>query len=162
MNGAARKLLAAIHIAVSVGVLGTDVVLIALGLAGFSMAPQAVYPAAHVIGQRVLWPLALAALGTGVTLALVGPYGVFRWWWVTIKLGITLALTGLLVFLLLPALTAAAAAASAGESLSPSRQLLLTIGPVASSSLLLTNIGLAVFKPKWRIARRMRRTEVTA
>ena len=162
MHGISRKLLTFLHVAVAVSVLGVDLVLIALALAGYAMDPGAVYPAAQLIGQRVLWPLALAALGTGAAVALIGPYGLFRFWWVTIKLAITLALSGLLAFVLLPALTAAAQAAAAGEAPSASRQLMLTLGPIASSSLLLTNVALAVFKPKWRLGQAPRRSEVTA
>jgi hypothetical protein len=163
MNGTtSRRLLILIHVAVAVSVLGVDVVLIALGLAGYTTNPETTYPAAQLIGQRVLWPLALASLATGVTVALVGPYGLFRFWWVTIKLLVTLALTGLLAFVLLPALTAAAQAAAAGEALAESRQLMLVLGPIVSSALLLTNIALAVFKPTWRLAQPPRRSEVTA
>ncbi len=164
MHGTSRKLLTFIHIAVTVSVLGADLVLIALGLAGLAGDPETVYPAAELIGSRVMWPLAVASVATGVTLALTGPYGLFRFWWVTIKLAITLLLTGLLAFFLLPALAAAAEATASGAAPSESRRLLLTLGPIASSTLLLTNIGLAVFKPKWRIMRAARpeRTEVPA
>jgi hypothetical protein len=156
MNGTSRKLLTILHVAVAVSVLGTDVVLIALGLAGYTAAPETVYPAAHLIGTGVLWPLALAALVSGVTLALIGPYGLVRFWWTTIKLAITLGLSALLAFVLLPALAGAAQAAAAGEVLSDSRQLMLMLGPIVSSLLLLTNIALAVFKPKRQLARRGR------
>lgn len=151
MNGVARKSLTLLHIAVAVSVLGIDVVLIALGLAGYTAGPGSIYPAAQLIGARLLWPLAIASLITGVALALLGPFGLFRFWWVAIKLTITLALTGLLAFILLPALASAAEATAAGEALTASRRLVLTIGPLASSSLLLVNIALAVFKPKWRL-----------
>ena len=164
MHGKTRKLLTSFHIAVAVSLLGIDVVLVALGLAGYSADPATVYPAAELIGSRVLWPLAVAALVSGVTLALLGPYGLLRFWWVTIKLAITLTLTGLLAFVLLPALAAAAQATGAGEALTESRRLVLTVGPIASSLLLLTNIGLAVFKPRWRLPWPARRshTEVPA
>ena len=162
MEGTTRKLLTTLHVAVAVSVLGVDIVLITLGLAGYAMAPEAVYPAAQLIGRQVLWPLALAALATGIAAALIGPYGLFRFWWTTIKLTITLALTGLLAFVLLPALSAAAVAAGAGEPIAGSRQLMLTLGPVLSTSLLLTNIGLAVFKPRWRLSGAPRRSELAA
>jgi hypothetical protein len=79
-----------------------------------------------------------------------------RFWWTTIKLAITLGLSALLAFVLLPALAGAAQAAAAGEVLSDSRQLMLMLGPIVSSLLLLTNIALAVFKPKRQLARRGR------
>ena len=164
MHGTSRKLLTFLHIALAVSILGADLVLITLGLAGLAGDPITVYPAAELIGSRVMWPLAIASVAIGVTLALTGPYGLFRFWWVAIKLTITLLLTGLLAFVLLPALAAAAEATASGAGPSESRRLLLTLGPIASSSLLLTNIALAVFKPKWRLMRATRpeRTEVPA
>jgi hypothetical protein len=164
MHGTSRKLLTFAHIALAVSILGADLVLITLGLAGLAGDPITVYPAAELIGSRVMWPLAIASVATGVTLALTGPYGLFRFWWVAIKLTITLLLTGLLAFVLLPALAAAAEATASGAAPSESRRLLLVLGPIASSSLLLTNIALAVFKPKWRFMRAARpeRTEVPA
>lgn len=164
MNGTTRKLVTLVHIAIAVSVLGIDVVLVALGLAGYSADPATIYPAANLIGSRVLWPLAVGSLISGVILALIGPYGLLRFWWIIGKLAITLALTALLAFVLLPALAAAAQATAAGEALTDSRRLMLTIGPAASSSLLLTNIALGVFKPKWRLphAPTTRRGEVPA
>lgn len=153
MHGTTRKLFTIVHIAVSASVLGTDLVLITLALAGYAWPAETIYPAAQLIGERVLWPLAIAAAGSGVAVALIGPFKLFRYWWVTIKLAITVVLAGLLSFVLLPALAAAAQAASAGEPVTASRQLMLVVGPIASSSLLLTNIALAVFKPKWRLPR---------
>ena len=153
MNTTTRKALQTFHIAATVGVLGADLVLITLGVTGLAADPRTVYPAADLIGARVVWPLALASVASGLTLAQFGPYGLFRFWWVAIKLSITVLLTGLLAFVLLPALGAAAEAAANGETLSTSRQLALVFGPVASSALLLTNIVLAVFKPKRRLPR---------
>ena len=164
MHGTPRKLLTFIHIAVTVSVLGADLVLIALGLAGLTGDPLTFYPAAELIGSRIMWPLAVASVATGVTLALIGPYGLFRFWWVAIKLTTTLVLTGLLAFALLPALAAAAEATASGATPSESRRLLLVLGPIASSSLLLTNIALAVFKPNRRFTRAAasKRTELPA
>lgn len=164
MHGTTRKLLTFLHVAVSVSILGTDLVLITLALAGYGLPPEAVYPAAELVGERVLWPLAIASAGSGVAVALIGPYRLFRFWWVSIKLAITLLLVGLLTFVLLPALSAASQAATGPVAISASRQLMLTIAPIVTSALLLTNIALAVFKPKWQLPRAAKstRSEVAA
>ncbi len=153
-----RTALRTVHIAISVAVVGADVSLIALGIAGLAGDPATLYPAAQLIGARVVWPLALGALASGLALALLTPYGVLRYWWVTIKLAVTASLSALVLFVLLPAFGAAADAAIAGEAVADSRRLLLVAGPGAASAFLVLNVVLAVFKPGGRIGGHRRRT----
>jgi hypothetical protein len=118
-----RKGLLSIHIAAAVGVFGSDLALLALALAGL-------YPSALLIAQTVVEPLAIAALATGLLLALLGPYGLLRYWWTALKLAITAALTVAVFAVLAPALA-----------------------PALATALLLTNVLLAVFKPAAAITR---------
>ena len=74
---------------------------------------RAVYPAAALVGQMLVAPLAIAWLGTGVALALLTPWGLRRYWWTTIKLTITVVLTVVVLLVLVPRLGAAADAARA-------------------------------------------------
>src|SRR5918994_6528651 len=77
-----HKLLLTVHVATAVSVLGTDLVLLVLGISSVRAAdPQTVYPAADLIATWVLAPLAILALGSGV----LTRWGLFRYWWVTIK-----------------------------------------------------------------------------
>lgn len=141
------------HIAATAGVFGADLALVALGAAGFSGAdPVTIYPAARLVGEVLALPLALASLASGVALALTTSWGLFKFWWVTIKLAITVLLSAALLFVLVPGLEAAAGAAVGqpltGQSMAPRAPLL--IGPAAATALLLIAMALSVFKPRWR------------
>jgi hypothetical protein len=108
-----RKLLVTAHVAATVSVLGADLVLLALGLSGAGGAdPRTIYPAAHLVGTRLVAPLAALSLGSGLLLGLLTPWGLLRYWWVAIKLVITAALSGAVLFVLIPRLGAAATAAT--------------------------------------------------
>jgi hypothetical protein len=110
------------HVATAVSVLGTDFVLLVLGISSVGGAdPRTIYPAADLIATWLLAPLAILALGTGVLLGLITHWGLFRYWWVTIKLALTAILTGVIFFVLVPRLSTAAAAATAAAT-GPSAQ----------------------------------------
>jgi hypothetical protein len=145
-----RNALLSLHIISTVGVLGADLVILTLALAGLSGTdPLAVYPAAELIGTRIVAPLAVASLVTGVLLALTTGWGLFTYWWTTVKLGIGLALTAAVYLALLPAPRSAATAAMAGERTSSAG--LLVIAPAAASTLLVLAVVLGVFKPRRRV-----------
>jgi hypothetical protein len=135
-----RKGLLSIHIAAAVGVFGSDLALLALALAGL-------YPSALLIAQTVVEPLAIAALATGLLLALLGPYGLLRYWWTALKLAITAALTVAVFAVLAPALERAAEGAGGPQPAT------LLLAPALATALLLTNVLLAVFKPAAAITR---------
>jgi hypothetical protein len=138
-----------------VSALGTDLVLLALGVAGVSGSdPGTVYPAAYLIGSSIMAPLAIVSLATGLGLAFLTRWGVFRYWWVTIKLATTAILTVLVVLVLVPRLGAAAWAVSSRLALTDAERLQLVITPATGSGLLIAMIVLAVFKPSWRLPRR--------
>jgi hypothetical protein len=91
-----RKLLLTIHVVATVSVLGTDLVLLLLGLASLGGAdPRSIYPAANLVAARLVAPLAVLSLGTGLLLGALTPWGLFSYWWVTIKLAITASLTAI-------------------------------------------------------------------
>jgi len=152
-----RKLLLSLHVATTVSVLGTDLVLLTLGIASLGGAdPQTIYPAAHLASAWLVAPLAVLSLGTGLLLGLLTPWGVFRYWWVTIKLAITIVLTGIVLFVLVPRLGMVAAAVTASDSgpLPIGERVSLVIAPALASSLLLLNVILAIFKPGRRLRAR--------
>jgi len=155
-----RKLLLTVHVATAVSVLGTDLVLLVLGISRVRGAdPQVIYPAAHLVATWVLAPLAIVALGTGVLLGLLTGWGLLRYWWVTIKLVLTAILTGVILFVLVPRLGVAADAATA---LAPSpftaaERLPLLVAPAAGVTLLILMVALAIYKPPWRLRSRPKR-----
>lgn len=144
-----------VHIASTVALLGADVVLVLLGIAGHRGAdPQAVYPAAYLVGSQLAVPLALASLATGLLLSLLTRRGLFAQLWITIKLLVTAGLGTALMMVLVPRLEAIAKAANAADPISAADRIPLIIAPTATSSLLLAAIALAVFKPRWRLMQR--------
>jgi hypothetical protein len=75
-----RKLLLTVHVAATVSVLGMDLVLLALGISGMGGAdPRTIYPAAHLVSEGLVAPLAILSLGTGLLLAALTPWGILRY-----------------------------------------------------------------------------------
>ncbi|NGO50956.1 hypothetical protein [Allomesorhizobium camelthorni] len=149
-----RKLLLTVHVGAGVSVLGADLVLLALGMASVGGAdPVTIYPAATLIATWLVAPLALVALASGLALGLLTSWGLFTYWWVTIKLAIVVVLTGAVLFVLVPALgaTADAVTGPTPRLLGAGERLPLLIAPATASTLLAVALALAVFKPGWRL-----------
>ena len=149
-----RKLLLTVHVGASVSVLGADLVLLALGIASVGGAdPVTIYPAASLVATWLVAPLALTALACGLALGLLTPWGLFTYWWVTIKLAIVAVLTGAVLSVLVPALgaTADAVTGPTPRLLGAGARLPLLIAPATASTLLLIALALAIFKPGWRL-----------
>lgn len=98
-------------------------------------------------------PSALTALGTGLLLGLLTPWGLFKYWWVTIKLAIVVVLTSAVLFVLVPALgvTADAVSGPTPQPLAVAERLPLVVAPAVASMLLAVALLLAIFKPGWRL-----------
>jgi hypothetical protein len=155
-----RKLLLTVHVATAVSVLGTDLVLLVLGISSVRGAdPQTIYPAAHLVATWLLAPLAIVALGTGVLLGLLTQWGLLRYWWVTIKLALTAILTSVILFVLVPRLGVAADAATALDPrpFTDAERLPLMVAPAAGVTLLILIVVLAIYKPPWRLRSRPNR-----
>lgn len=149
-----QKPVLAIHVISAVGVLGADFALLALAISGFrGTDAQAIYPAAHLLASRVIAPLAGVTLATGLGLSALTSHGLFRYWWVTIKLVITIVLSVLIVFVLSPALDQAANAAVIGGSLAltDAQRVRFVVAPATASILLMSSVVLALYKPRWRL-----------
>lgn len=149
----ARTALLVAHV-VSIGsLLGSELALLGLGAAGAAGTPaNRVYPAASLIAHWVTLPAAAAALLTGIALSIATPWGLRRFGWVQAKLAITVVLTGLLLVLLLPALTGASDDAAAGGTVSDATQRQLLIAPALALSAMVLNAALGVAKPRRRFA----------
>lgn len=147
-----RKPLLTVHVVAAVSLVGTDLVLVALGISGVRGAdPRIVYPAAYLVEAWLVAPLAVVALGTGVLQALLSSWGLVRYWWVAIKLTTTAAFTVLIVVVLIPRLAASADAAAAGEAFTAAERLPLALVPSLAVALLVLNAALGIHKPGWRV-----------
>jgi hypothetical protein len=154
LSSRTRNGLLTVHLVTAVGALGADLVLLTLGLSGLLGAdPITIYPAAALIGSAIVVPLAVVALASGVLLGLLTSWGLFRYWWTAMKLTIAAALIVAVVVVLAPRLGASADAAMAGRPFTAAERQALVIAPVVGTSLLAVNVGLAVFKPRWRLRR---------
>lgn len=152
-----RKPLLTLHVATAVSVLGADLVLLVLGISSVAGAdPQTIYPAAHLVATWLLAPLAVVALGSGVLLGLLTPWGLLRYWWVTIKLALTTILTGVILFALVPNLGVAADDATALDPrpFSDAERLRLVVAPAVGVTLLILMVALAIYKPGWQLRSR--------
>lgn len=170
MNGrrsAWRRVALSVHVATSVGWLGAVVVMLALALTGLTgdetRTVRAAYIAMDVLAWTVLIPLAVAALITGVAQGLISPWGLFRHYWVTFKLGITLVATLVLVAYTgtLDGLAGVADGPPAGaDGLAGLRSPSPVVHAAAGLLLLSVATALSVFKPRgltrhgWRVQRR--------
>lgn len=96
-----RKFVLTVHLTVSVGWVGAVVAYLALvGAAWNSHDVQMVrasWIGMEVIGWYVLVPLAVGSLVTGIVVALGTRWGLFRHYWVSITLALTLVATIVLV-----------------------------------------------------------------
>lgn len=101
MNSKVRKLLLATHITVSVGWIGAVLAYLALVIAAMTGQSdhllRAAWLALELIGWYVIVPLALAALMTGISIALGTPWGLFRHYWVTASLLLTVVAAAVLL-----------------------------------------------------------------
>jgi membrane-bound metal-dependent hydrolase YbcI (DUF457 family) len=96
-----RKFALSAHLTCSVGWIGAVLAYLALVVAATisqnSRTLQAAWIAMELIGWYVIVPLALAALLTGLVMALGTPWGLFRHYWVVLSLGLTIFATVVLL-----------------------------------------------------------------
>ncbi len=111
-----RKLVLTIHVVVSVGWIGIEAGLLALGLTGlYTRNPEvlrAAYIAIGLFGGIFVVPVSIGALITGVLLAVGTPWGLFRYYWIVAKFVMTVALGAGGIFVLNQKLQEAAARVS--------------------------------------------------
>ncbi|HVL86732.1 MAG TPA: DUF2269 domain-containing protein [Candidatus Thermoplasmatota archaeon] len=97
---ALRKLLLSAHLTVSVGWIGAVLAYLALDVAvatsGEESTLRAAYASMELVASNVILPLSLAALATGVLLALGTRWGLFRHYWVVVSLLLTVAAVAVL------------------------------------------------------------------
>ena len=98
-----RKALLTLHLVTSLGWLGTDLVLLTLGIAVQRGAdPGVVYPVTALVGTVLFAPLSVLVWLIGVASSLLTPWGLLRHRWVLVKLVLTTVMVGLVLFLLAP------------------------------------------------------------
>lgn len=150
---AVRKVLLTLHVSTSVGLLGAIAAFLALAIAGIAARDasrvQTVYVAMDLIARTVVTPLAVAALATGILQGLGTPWGLFRHYWVLIKLLATTFATAVLLAKL-PLIATAARMATAGAPERDLRDVGLQLLVHASGGLtvLMLPMVLSIYKPR--------------
>ena len=154
-----RKALLLTHIEAGGAWLGLDLALGAVVLTAFTADAASAAAGAVTLAAFATWPLivvSLVALGTGVLLGIGSKYGLARYWWVLIKLALTLILTTLVTLVLAPGMHAirgqGLAALTSGAELTMSPTMLFP--PIVSTTAVTVAMALSVFKPWGRIRRR--------
>jgi hypothetical protein len=150
---AVRRALLTLHVTNSVGLLGAISAFLALSIAGLAARGGtnlgATYGAMDLVAWTVVTPLALTALATGIVQGLATPWGLFRHYWVLIKLLATVFATGvLLAKLLLIATAARMAAAGAPESDLREIGLQLVVHASGGLTVLMLPMVLSLYKPR--------------
>ena len=148
-----RKIVLTLHITASTGLLGAIAAFLTLAVAGFTARDEGLvrgaYLAMQVIARTVIVPLAFASLATGIVQGLGTPWGLFRHYWVVIKLLLTAFATAVLLAKL-PLIAEAAHMAAGGASASDLRAVgaQLLLHATGGLAVLLIPTVLSVYKPR--------------
>jgi hypothetical protein len=149
-----RKFVRTAHIIVTVGWLGAVAGFLALAIAGLTSQDaqmvRSAYPAMELITRFVIVPLSLAPLVlTGPILSLGTPWGLFRHYWIVVKLLINILSTIILLVHMQP-ITYLSRVAAQGtlSSADHSLQIQLVVAAGAGLLALFLATALAVYKPR--------------
>lgn len=153
MTPSLRKFAFTAHVTASVGWLGAVAAFLAIAIAGLTsqnvQLVLASYLAMDVTARFVIVPLCLASLVTGLVSSLGTTWGLFRHYWVLMKLLITVLSTIILLVHMQPISYLAGVAAettSVGGNLRLQIQMVVAAG--AALLVLLVATVLSVYKPK--------------
>ena len=101
MTPALRRFTFTTHITSSVGWVGAALAFLALAVIGFTSDDRVKVRGAYLLMAPAAWfvlvPLAHASLLSGIVLSLGTTWGLFRYYWVVLKLGITVFATVILL-----------------------------------------------------------------
>jgi len=149
-----RKFALTLHMVTSVGWLGAVATFLALAIAGLGGRDAGMTRAAYLSMDTVAWyvivPLSFASPLTGLVQSLGTPWGLFRQYWVLLKLLMTIPSTLLLLVHMGPIDYTAGIAAKTGLSGADLHGMRMQLVIEASAALfvLLTATVLSVYKPK--------------
>jgi len=154
MTPGARRFGLTAHVTASLGWLGAVASFLALAVAGLTSRDAQMVRAAYLAMDLCTWyvivPLCVASLVTGVVQSLGTSWGLFRHYWVVMKLVLTLLSTAALLLHTQPISYMAAAAAATSLAPADLGKLRLQLVADASAALfvLLVATALGVYKPR--------------
>jgi hypothetical protein len=157
-----RRVVLTAHVVSSVGWLGAVVAYLALDVTAMVSRDVQVVRAAYVAMDLTVWyaivPLALASVLIGVVNALGTTWGLFRHYWVLVKLVVTFVAA---IVLLTETQTVSRLAEIAATGADPRELPSTLLHSIGGAVVLITTTVLSVFKPRgvtrygWRKQRRM-------
>lgn len=155
MTSRVRKFGLTVHLIVSVGWVGAVAAFLLLALSALTSdgpTSRAAYIAMEVVGRGALLPLSVGALTSGIVQSLGTKWGLFKHYWVLVKLVLTVFATAALFLHQFTAVAEAARLASqavVSQTSVPLRQLGLQLRADAGLALLVlvTITAIAVYKP---------------
>lgn len=150
----ARKAVLAAHIVASGAWIGADLVLGVLVVTALSTSDAALAELCWRVLPLLVGPILTAGFGslaTGVLLGLGTHLGLVRYWWVGVKLVLTIVLLVLVTVLLRPGVLGVAGAATRGVELPDPTSLIFP--PIVSGSVLVFMTVLSLYRPWGRIRR---------
>lgn len=147
-----RKLLLVIHLVTSVGFMGAVAGFLALAITGATTTDQTIMRGVYISISVVTWdvvvPLAVASLVIGILQSLGTPWGLFRYYWIIIKLMLTV-LAAVVLMLQTQTINALAGAALAGNVAQTSEaRLSMIVHGTGGLLVLLVATVLSVYKPR--------------
>lgn len=156
-----RRLGLALHIALSVGWLGAVAAFLTLAIGSLSRDEQlarACYLSMLVVARAALVPLSIGTLVSGVVQSLGTKWGLFRHWWILVKLVLAVLATAALLLHEATALKdAAKLAADAGAAVHSGRLRELGIQLLADASgaalVLVAALAISIYKPWGAVGR---------
>lgn len=155
-----RKAVLITHIISGIGWIGVDLALLPLVITGLTSDDGETVAATYrAIATLVPWTvpaLSLLIVSSGVLLGLGTKWGVLRYWWVAIKLVISLLLVTLVFVALMPGVNALeVTSATTGDEVRCALEdpMMFLYPPVVSGMLLTFSAILSVFKPWGRTGR---------
>jgi hypothetical protein len=154
MTARLRGIALTAHISSSVGWLGAIAGFLALAVTGLRSNDPLLIRAACLGMELTTWsvilPFAAASLLTGIVSSLLTTWGLFRYYWVVVKLLITVFSTGVLM-MHVQAIDRLGRAAASGGTLSPDLrqvQVMMVGASGAALAALLLLTALSVYKPR--------------
>jgi hypothetical protein len=149
-----RTLALSLHVVASVGWLGAVAAFLAVALAGLTRTDVQMARASCLAMQTLMWmvivPLCFASLATGLVSSLGTRWGLFRHYWVVVKLGVTAISTVILMMHARIADLVASVALqprfSPGDAFDARVQ--LAVDAALAIAALLCNTALATWKPR--------------
>jgi hypothetical protein len=154
MKPGLRKFVLTAHVTFAVGWLGAVAAFLALAIAGLTSQDAQLVRSAYLtmdtIARFVILPLSFAPLITGPILSLFTPWGLFRHYWILVKLLITILSTLILLVHLQPisVLAEAAAGTAAFSAELHGMQVQMVVASAAGLLALLAATALGVYKPR--------------